>query len=176
MAFCCAVFQEQGLKCWKSLFVGLFVCIVRIGSRREREVSTVTACVSWNNSHQQMALEKEQRSNQGTFFSKCRDRFFPSSLLSKITLEVWSPGFSGMGWQQLSGVKKGSVALKAYIGAEGFSSQRCNWLAGPTLVSNVFFCSWLCFEPGICDFEVGNFLLFQVDSYEKRNPFDSVAF
>lgn len=31
-------------------------------------------------------------------------------------------------------------------------------------------------EPGICVFEVGNFLLFQADSYEKRNPSDSVAF
>ena len=81
-----------------------------------------------------------------------------------------------MGWQQLGGVKEGSVALKASIGAEGFPSQRCNWLAGPTLVSNVFSCSCLYFEPGICVFEVGNFLLFQADSYEKGNPSDSVAF
>lgn len=103
-------------------------------------------------------------------------QIFPSSLLSKITLEVWAPGFSGVGWQQLGGVQEGSAALKAYTGAEGFPSQRCNWLAGPILVSDVFSCLWLCFEPGICVFEVGNFLLFQADSYEKRNPSDSVAF
>ena len=101
---------------------------------------------------------------------------FPSSLLSKITLEVRAPGFSGVGWQQLGGVKEGSVALKAYIGAEGFPSQRCSRLAGPPLVSDVSSCLWLCFEPGICVFEVGNFLLFQADSCEKRNPSDSVAF
>ena len=76
MALCRAVFQRAGTQMLK-ISVELFVCIVRTGSRQEREVSTVTACVSWNNSHQQMALEKEQQSNQGTFFSKCQDRLFP---------------------------------------------------------------------------------------------------
>lgn len=66
-----------------------------------------------------MAMEKEQtiKSRGHSFPNAGTD--FSLSLLSKITLEDWAPGFSGVGWQ-LGEIQEGSAALRL-TGAEGIS-------------------------------------------------------
>lgn len=94
-------------------------------------------------------------------------QILPSSLMNKITGKVCAPGFSGAGWQQLCGVGEGSVDLGVSF-PEMELARRTNF--GLPISSLAHSSAY----SGTGISEVGNFLLFQVNSHDKGHPSDCI--
>lgn len=93
-------------------------------------------------------------------------QILPSSFMSKIT-EVCAPGFSGAGWKQLCGVGEGSVDLGVSFPEMELARKTNLGLSISSLAHHSAYSG-----TGIS--EVGNFLLFQVNSHGKGHPSDCI--